>query len=391
MNHFSPEPIDSDEAQVRAALERPVGEAEGLPGHYYGAEFYRREQRILFPRTWAAVAVGAKIPNAGDVLPVDLAGWPLLLVRKNDGEVAAFHNICRHRALRMISEPCANQKSLRCPWHAWRYNLEGELLATPELGGARVNEAEGFDKAELGLKPVRVGRWLDFIFVNIDGTAPPFEQHIAPLSALLAGYRLEALRFAADLEGHFDGNWKIVKEGGIEEYHLPFGHPQLDAHLVRNSTPRIVPPVYVAIETDPSEMPADTGERAWTARLPDLPLHEGAGPRLMYAISVFPTGSILVAADHLMLGVHLPDGPELTQVRINVYASGEAAASPGYDAALQGTMDMWKIVLDQDNAFVKGVQATVGVRDAAGIKTRFSPYWEAGVRSFQQMVLDAVA
>ena len=51
---------------------------------------------------------------------------------------------------------------------------------------------------------------------------------------------------------------------------------------------------------------------------------------------------------------------------------------------------MWKIVLAQDNAFVQGVQATVGVRDAAGIKTRFSPYWEAGVRSFQKMVLDAV-
>jgi len=390
MNHFSPDFIESDEAQIRAALERPLGEAEGLPGRYYGEEFFRVEQRVLFPRTWAAVAVGAQIPNPGDVLPVDLAGWPLLLVRKSDGGVAAFHNICRHRALRLVSEPCSNQKSLRCPWHAWRYSLEGELLATPELGGARTNDAAGFDKAELGLKPIRVGRWLDFILVNIDGSAPPFEEHIAPLSALLAGYDFDNLRFAARVEDHFDGNWKIVKEGGIEEYHLPFGHPQLNAHLVRNSTPRIVPPVYTAIETDPSEMPAESNERAWTARFPDLPRREGAGPRLMYAINVFPIGSILVAADHLMLGVHLPEEPELTRVQINVYAADNAAASPGYDEALRGTMEMWKIVLAQDNAFVQGVQATVGVRDAAGIKTRFSPYWEAGVRSFQKMVLDAV-
>jgi choline monooxygenase len=391
MNHFSPEPIESDEAQVRAALERPLGEAEGLPGDYYGADFYRREQRALFPRTWAAVAVGAKIPNPGDVLPVDLAGWPLLLVRKADGEVAAFHNICRHRAIRLVAQPCSNLKSLRCTWHAWRYSLDGELLATPELGGARTGEAAGFDKAELGLKPVRVGRWLDFIFVNIDGTAPPFEEHIAPLAALLKNYDFSNLRYACGFEDSYNGNWKIVTESGIEEYHLPFGHPQLNAHLLRNSTPHIVHPVYSAISVDLTGFPASKEQRAWNARLPDLPHDDAAGPRLLYAINIFPTGGILLAADHVMLGLHLPDGPERTKMSINVYADGDAATSLDYTAARQGTLDMWAEVLPQDAAFIEGVQATIAVRDAAGIKTRFSPYWEAGVHSFQKMVLDAVS
>lgn len=391
MNHLSPDAIQPDNAEIRAALERPLGEAEGLPGYYYGSEFYRIEQQALFPRTWAAIAVGAQIPAPGDALPVDLAGWPLLLVRKGDGAVAAFHNICRHRALRLIAQPCSNLKSLRCPWHSWRYSLDGDLLAMPEIGGARAGEAPGFDKAELGLKPVRVGRWLDFIFVNIDGSAPPFERHIAPLAALLENYRLDDVRPAATLEDSYNGNWKIVTESGIEDYHLPFGHPQLNAHLLRNSTPHIVDPVFTAVSTDLTGFPADTEQRAWNARLPDLPLRDESATRLLFAINVFPTGSILLAPDHLMLGVHLPDGPERTKVQINIYANGEAATSPDYAEARQGTLDMWAEVLPQDAAFIEGVQATIGVRDRAGIKTRFSPYWEAGVRSFQKMVIDAVA
>jgi hypothetical protein len=63
---------------ARAALARPLEEAEGLPGYYYGAEFYQAEQRLLFPRGWAPIAVGTQIPNAGDILPIDLAGWPLI-------------------------------------------------------------------------------------------------------------------------------------------------------------------------------------------------------------------------------------------------------------------------------------------------------------------------
>jgi choline monooxygenase len=396
MNQISPEPIlasDSilaGQAEIRAALESPLEAAEGLPGHYYGAEFYKIEQRRLFPSTWAAIAVGAQIPNPGDVLPVDLAGWPLLLVRQNDGEVSAFHNICRHRAIRLIAKPCGNQKSLRCSWHSWRYGLDGKLLATPEIGGARMGEASGFDKAELGLKPIRVGRWLDFIFVNIDGAAPPFDAHIAPLDALLSGYDFSDIRRADAFEDSYNGNWKIVTESGIEDYHLPFGHPQLNAHLLRNSTPFIVHPVYTALATDLTGFPAEAEQRAWNARLPDLPRRDESGPRMLYAINVFPTGSILLAADHVMLGIHLPEGPERTRVDINIYAHGDAATSADYADARQGTLDMWTEVLPQDAAFIEGVQATIHVRDAAGIKTRFSPYWEAGVRSFQKMVLDAV-
>jgi choline monooxygenase len=388
VNHIAP--VLPEDCEVRGALDRPLAEAEGLPGIYYTGEFYKLEQRTLFPRSWCAIAVGTQIPNAGDILPIDLAGWPLLLVRQPDGAVAAFHNICRHRGLKLVVEPCAGEKSIRCPWHAWRYGLDGALLATPEIGGARIGDVVGFDRAELGLKPIPVGRWLDYIFVNIDGSAPAFADHIAPLTALLGDYRFDGLSHLMSFEYAYKGNWKIVTESGIEDYHLPFGHPQLNAHMLRNSTSHVAPGVYAAISTDTKDFPAGTGHRAWNATLPDLPRRDGAGPRQLFSMNVFPTGTILVTSDHLMLGVHLPDGPERTKACINIYTQAEAATAPEFAEDRQRVHELWTSVLPQDAAFIEGAQATMAFRDAAGIKTRFAPYWEGAVHGFQSMVLDAV-
>jgi choline monooxygenase len=380
--------LDINEA--RAALARPLAEAQGLPGYYYGAEFYEVEQRDLFPRGWAAVAVGARIPRPGDMLPVNLAGWPLLLVRQTDGQVAVFHNMCRHRALLLVPTPCAGEKSIRCPWHAWRYGLDGKLLATPEIGGARIGDAAGFDKSELGLVPVRVGRWLDYIFVNIDGKAPAFADYIAPLDRLLANYRLAELKPAMAFDDVYKGNWKIVTESGIEDYHLPFGHPQLNAHLMRNSTPHVDYPVF-GIGTNTDGFAAEKAEqRAWNAELIDIPRHDETVSRILFSLNVFPTGTILVTSDHLALGVHLPDGADRTKVSVDLYTHADAATSPGYANGRKRVLDMWAGVLPQDAAFIEGAMATMKVRDAAGIKTRFAPYWEAAVHGFQSRVLEAI-
>ena len=96
----------------------PAGEALGLPGRAYGEDFYRLEQRELFPRLWCVAGFSSDIPESGDMMPVELAGWPLVLVRGEDGEVRAFHNICRHRAMRVVPAPCRGHSALVCPWHS---------------------------------------------------------------------------------------------------------------------------------------------------------------------------------------------------------------------------------------------------------------------------------
>ena len=150
------------------ALNAPLGEARGLPGCVYGEDFFELERRLLFPRSWCAVAVGAELPEPGDALPTSLAGWPLLLVRGRDGGIKAFHNICRHRGMRVVMEPCKGRNNISCPWHGWTYDLDGRLVGTPHLGGRGVHRVEAHDPDKLGLKPVRVGCWNDLVVVNID-------------------------------------------------------------------------------------------------------------------------------------------------------------------------------------------------------------------------------
>jgi choline monooxygenase len=372
-------------AQARADLALPIGQALGLPGRFYGEAFYAIEQAKLFPSTWCVVTVGAAVPNPGDMVPVDLAGQPLLIVRGRDGIIRAFHNICRHRAIKLVGEARCDARLIRCPWHSWTYDLTGRLMATPQIAGEALHRADGFDNAELGLVEIPLGLWQDYVFVNLDGSAAPFEAHIAPLRALTENFDLTTLPHGGRIDELYNGNWKLSTESGIEDYHLIFGHPQMNAHRNRNTAFLGADGVYTGGLVSMAAEPAPTDPAA----LPLLATRDGAPWPGIIVFNVFPTGTVLITPDHLMIGMLMPDGPARTRVELHLYFQD----GPDWDsqlAARDAMRAMWLEVLPQDFPFIEGPQATIAARDAAGIRTRFSPYWEQAVRHFQQMVLDAV-
>src|SRR3546814_17309148 len=84
---------------------------------------------------------------------VQLQGLPLLLLRDHDGALRVFHNVCSHRGLRLVTEPCRARGLIRCPYHSWSYALDGSLTAPPFIGGHGPSTPQGIDKAGTGLKP----------------------------------------------------------------------------------------------------------------------------------------------------------------------------------------------------------------------------------------------
>ena len=111
-----------------AAVRRPVEKAGGLPGvAYTSQEFFELEQEQFFPRTWMGVGFECDIPKAGDAMPIMVGKLPLILVRNKQGEIKAFHNVCRHRASMVLTQPEKGLTSLTCPYHAWAYTREGHL------------------------------------------------------------------------------------------------------------------------------------------------------------------------------------------------------------------------------------------------------------------------
>ncbi|MCW5731665.1 MAG: aromatic ring-hydroxylating dioxygenase subunit alpha [Alphaproteobacteria bacterium] len=377
-------------------IDLPTGSARGLPGRlYFDPAAFDQERRTIFRKSWFAATYASDLPAPGDIHPVSIAGWELLLVRARDGAIRCFHNICRHRGMKLVERP-GNAQRISCRYHCWTYGLDGSLLATPHLGGPGINQGEGIHPEQLGLREVRCAVWRDIVFVDVDGVARPLDEHFRQLETLLAEYELDGLQLAAETtpEQEVPFNWKIQIEGGIESYHLPWVHPQLE-----------LPPMGYRFEADPADAfigfktPMSDAEMKRRAAgngasegpvLPNFPvidakISRGEAPQFLI-LFVLPNVTAVVMPNYLVLGLLRPLAVDRTVVRRKFYYVGAAAGAPGLAGTRSDIARIWHEILQQDIPFLAEVQKMCRVRDEAGMSTRFSPYWEVGLHMFQKYV-----
>ena len=193
-----------------------------LPYSWYAdADVLARERERLFAPAWHYAGHLGELPAPGSYLTRRVAGIPLVVVRDRSGELCAFVNVCRHRGAEVVSGagPCT---TLQCHYHAWTYGLDGALRAAP-----RSDADPDFDRAELGLKPAKVGAWGPFVFVNASAEAPPLEQTLGELPDIVRarGLDVDALAFHHRAHYGMDANWKIAVENFLECYHCAVAHP----------------------------------------------------------------------------------------------------------------------------------------------------------------------
>src|SRR5262245_12971580 len=113
------------------ATRRPLELASTLiPDCYREIDFHDIERERVFAAGWVCVGYTAQVRQPGDVLPAQVAGQPLLIVRDKAGQLRAFYNVCRHRGSLLV-DAAGNQSVIRCPYHAWGYALDGRLLGAP--------------------------------------------------------------------------------------------------------------------------------------------------------------------------------------------------------------------------------------------------------------------
>lgn len=374
-----------------AALYRSPAEARGLPGAAYGRDFYELEQRALFPRTWCVVAAASQIPNPGDVLPVSLAEWPLLLVRGEDREVRAFHNICRHRGMWIVPNPGKGKSVLRCPWHSWTYDLNGRLVATPNIGGIGKGNDPAFRCEDIALASIPCGIWHDAVMVNIDGKAGVLPKYLKALDEELAeDYDFSAFAYIGAWETSYEGNWKVSVEGGIEEYHLPWGHPQFVQTVEEQDVQPLIGPSFAGHRVINRTQSNDASVSPRNVALPVLPTFTN-GHDHYYIINIFPSAIIALLGNHYLLAQFTPNGWSKTRIVFHIYVLKEAATSSEYTEARKQLFDAWEVVGEQDRDFIKYVHANAEFRERAGIKTRFTPFWERSVQHFQKLVVEKIS
>jgi len=191
---------------------------------YKDEDFFALEVEKIFMRTWQLVCHVSNIPKSGDYFTFDLLGEMVFVVRGDDGEVRAFHNVCRHRAGRLLDGPSGQAKHIKCPYHAWRYDLQGNLKNVPfERDFAELK------KEDHGLKPVEMEIFAGFIFICFKPAAQSVVDIFQPYLRELEPYRLEKMVPMGRVTMRSRKvNWKIAIDNYVDALHIEVAHPGLN-------------------------------------------------------------------------------------------------------------------------------------------------------------------
>lgn len=360
-----------------------LAERAVLPASAYTDESYlRRERKTVFQRSWLFAGFLRELFEPGTVVPVEVAGEPVIVLRDNAGELRAFHNVCSHRGSKLICERMEGRKSIVCPYHAWVYDLRGTLFRSPHFAGTDRSELPDLPREELGLKPLRIASWLDFVFVNFDVSAEPFDQYLQPLTARWAGYDLSNLRHGASMRYDFRANWKLVVENFLESYHVPFIHRTLNTYSPFTERYQIrITDHLMGIGSGRYSPAEHDGER-----LPSWSTSSAEDNVKAEYFSVFPTFLIGVMPDHLFAWSLDPLSADETTEHLHFYFAGDDALSPRYEPQRQTTLESWKQVNDEDWSIIERMHA--GSRSSGFSRALLSRRMEKNINGFQALVVD---
>ncbi|KAJ5202115.1 ISP domain-containing protein [Penicillium cinerascens] len=194
---------------------------QAIPASWYTSqEMFELERRAIFSRKWLLTAHKLRLPNTGDYLRYDIAGYGFILVRDREGNINAFHNVCRHRAFPVVTDDKGTSRIFSCKYHGWSYGLNGKLAKAPGY-----QDLEDFDKSKNGLLPIHVHIDANgFIWVNLDSAPKPeisWEDDFKgiDLQSRFQDFNSEDYQFDHTWETEGDFNWKILADSYTENYH----------------------------------------------------------------------------------------------------------------------------------------------------------------------------
>jgi Rieske 2Fe-2S family protein len=328
---------------------------KGLPADaYFDPRHYERELQRIWYRNWIYVGRSSELDRPRAYRTFELGDQKLLLVRDDGGELHGFHNTCRHRgaALCRDSEGLMRSGAIICPYHAWTYTLQGDLLRTSSK-----RHADGFDVADYPLYKIQAREWSGFIFVALTDNPPPFDKIFdLPLNRLDA-WPLEDLQVGHVLLKNIHCNWKIFWENYNECLHCPTVHPQL-SQLVpiygRGLLEERDDPNWKLHAADPDPKfkgGLRGGASTWSldGQLTGIPFaglsDEDRKLGHIYMTGV-PSMFIVGHLDYVRVVRLRPLGPEHTELRVEYLFSPETLASPGFD--MRNVVDFTNLVMTED-------------------------------------------
>lgn len=373
-------------AEELASIRRPYRAARLLPGRaYHDSAIHDWERERFLRHDWVVVGRESEAPESGTYFTTELDGEPLLVVRGRDGQLRAFYNVCQHRGTAVVEEPCGKAVRFQCPYHAWIYDLEGNLVRAKHT-----EDLEDFSLSDFGLNGVRLETWQGFVFLNLDAGAAPLGDQLGDLVERFARFDFAALRPARTITYDVAANWKFIAENYSECYHCPGLHPQLN-----QLTPYDVGAEYepqgawqggwMELVAGAETMALDGGQGSRRGRPAMTGITALDERRIDYYI-VWPTTFLSIHPDYLLVHRLSPDGPSRTRIVCEFLFPESTIAMPGFDPS--DAVAFWDLTNLQDWHACELQQR--GTASRSWVAGRYSNL-EESVHAFDQMVADRYA
>ncbi|MBY4131373.1 aromatic ring-hydroxylating dioxygenase subunit alpha [Rhodococcus fascians] len=336
-----------DTTPLAPTLPLPESLISTLPGRYYtDPAIFELEQEKIFEELWICAVRAADLDKPGAFRTVQIGRESVIVTRTRTGAIKAYLNVCAHRGARICMEDKGEVKrSFQCPYHAWTYDLDGKLIAAPNL-----TKMPDIDRVRYGLSSVSVEEWLGYVWVNLSDNPASFDTTVVQDIRDRLGdvesidrYTIEDLGLGRRVSYDVKANWKLIIENFMECYHCATIHPEL-TEVLPEFADGYAAQYYVGHG-------AEFGEAVQGFTLDGTAGHDaipGIAPeqdRRYYAITVRPQVFVNLVPDHVIIHRMYPLAPDHTLVECDwLYLPGVVAS--GRD--LQHSVELFHRVNMQD-------------------------------------------
>ncbi|WP_252108101.1 MULTISPECIES: aromatic ring-hydroxylating dioxygenase subunit alpha [unclassified Halomonas] len=398
---------------LAAMREETVGMLESrartysLPQPFYNdARLFALDMEEIFEKEWLFAGMSCEIPAKGNFMTLEIGNNPIVIVRGGEGQIHAFHNVCRHRGSRLCTTDKGKVAKLVCPYHQWTYELDGRLLfAGSEMGA-------DFDLNQFGLKPVHVRTAGGFVFINLSENPASIDDFLVTLEHYLEPYQMDNVKVAVESSIVEQANWKLVIENNRECYHCNGSHPELLNSLMEfddTEDPRATDKYKDLVirkqnDWNGEQVPWQLKRFGSRNRITRTPLLDGvvsmtmdgkpACNKLMGRLTSPDMGSLRILhlpnswnhfmGDHSIVFRVLPLGPQQTMVTTKWLVHKDAVEGVDYDP--ENMRRVWDATNDQDRKLAEENQR--GINSKAYQPGPYSETYEFGVIDFVNWYAD---
>lgn len=312
-----------------------IERSSALPVDLFGDQaIFEMEVADIWHRDWVFATTVDAVADPGDFVPVTIGRQPVIIVRGDDYQLRALANVCSHRGTPLVD--CAGSASrFSCPYHAWTYDLEGELLSVPY---AQPNEVV---QSQHPLASFRVEQWHGLVFVSLNDQVEPFAERVAAIEPYVRPLGFDRLHHdvGATSTEHWNANWKVIYANALDSY----SHFRVHAETIEPFSPTDAA-YYLAGSASATVTGGESSERA---------------DHLV--ISLPPSFVAIVYPDALLWQSFNPVAVDRTAV-----TTGFAGESPG-ESGVTVNLPGWNAAfVDEDRAICERLQTNVGARGVEG-------------------------